>query len=418
MAKSEKVLQALRMLQEEGREDLLHEGALGLEGAGIKRPRRASSEGVAPAVIACSPPVKGKKCRQKSVMGRKYAQAAVSDVEAEVFKLQDLPGVSGVRRGASRLARWAGASLQQRVASRGRGAADKGAVAPLRRMGTEAGLFVHAPASSRKAGRALQQAPLSSRKKGKQGEGDLEESTQTGTFKMAARIGDRQEPIIINSDSDADDPLGTGGIKNDLTGLNLEEGGEANMFIQWVPRLVSPMLHKVQQWGLGNRTLVQTGLMDVSTQGECMLEEVTFEDVQLVEGLGSGQVSGVFRKAGSDYGVPGCGKLLALGGQEEHLSKAGQGRHAFISGHTVGVSTPLRHRQEVRVRPEAAHLTSGESLVSSQVRKRRTDDEPSTSQGASDFNWDVGFEETLDFDDDNERDMGEGWFSGSRWARK
>ncbi|KAJ1190525.1 hypothetical protein NDU88_007263 [Pleurodeles waltl] len=213
MAKSEKVLQALRMLQEEGREDLLHESALGLEGEGIKRPQRVSSEGVAAAVIACSPPVSGKKCRQKSVMGRKYAQAAVLDVAAEDFQLQDLPGVSGVRRGGSRLARHAGASLQQRVASRGRGAADKGAVASFRRMRAEAGSLAHAPASGRKADRALQLAPLSSQKRGKRGEGDLEESTLAGTFKMVARVGDRQEPIIINSDSDGDDPLGTGGTK-------------------------------------------------------------------------------------------------------------------------------------------------------------------------------------------------------------
>ncbi|KAJ1096428.1 hypothetical protein NDU88_001570 [Pleurodeles waltl] len=172
MAKSEKVMQVLRMLQEEGREDLLNESALVLEGEGIKRPRRASSEGVAAAVIACSPPVSGRKCRQKSVMGRKYAQAAVQDVEAEVFQCQGLPSVSGVRRGGSRLAKRAGASLRQRVASRGRGAADKGVVAPLRRMGAEAGPFAHAPASVKKAGRALQQAPLSSRKRGKRGEGE------------------------------------------------------------------------------------------------------------------------------------------------------------------------------------------------------------------------------------------------------
>ncbi|KAJ1209599.1 hypothetical protein NDU88_004973 [Pleurodeles waltl] len=166
------------------------------------------------------------------------------------------------------------------------------------------------------------------------------------------------------------------------------------------------MLHKVQQWGVENMTLVQTGLMEVGTQGECMLDEVTLEEVQLVEGLGSGQVSGVFRKTGSDYGVPGCGKALALGGQEEHVSKAGQGRPAFISGHTVGVSTPLRHQQEETVRPGAAHPRSGESLALSQVWKSGMDDEPSTSQCASGFNWDVGFEETLDFDDDNERGMG------------
>ncbi|KAJ1130093.1 hypothetical protein NDU88_008449 [Pleurodeles waltl] len=151
MANSEKVLQALRMLQEEGREDLLQEGVLGKEGVGVKRPRRASSEGVAAAVIACSPPVTGKKCQQKSNMGRRYAQAVAVNEEAEVFVNQGLPVSGGVRWGGSRLARRTGASLRQRVASRGRGAAERGAVAPCSRVGAEAQWFAHAPAMRKKA---------------------------------------------------------------------------------------------------------------------------------------------------------------------------------------------------------------------------------------------------------------------------
>ncbi|KAJ1190744.1 hypothetical protein NDU88_000066 [Pleurodeles waltl] len=256
-------------------------------------------------------------------------------------------------------------------------------------------------------GRGPEQAPLSSRNKGKQGEGDLEESTRAGSFKMAARFDVRQEPILILSDSDGDDPVGNGGIKNSVNKLNLEKGGESGMFVQWGPRLVSPMLHKVQQCGVENRTLVQTGLMEVRHKGECMLDEVTFEAVQLGDGISRGQVSGVFRNISGDYRVPGCGKALALGGKEEHLSKAEKGRPDFISGHTVGVGTPLRHLQEVRVRPGAAHPTSGETVTSSQVRKSQLNyDEPSTSQSADGFYWDMGFEETLDFDDDNEMDIG------------
>ncbi|KAJ1081685.1 hypothetical protein NDU88_001863 [Pleurodeles waltl] len=229
-------MQVLRMLQEEGREDLLKEIALAVEGEGIKQPRRASFKGVAAAVIACSPPVSGKKYKQKSVFGCKYAQAAVLDMEVEVGQGQDLPMVSSVRRGGSRLARRAGASLQQRVASRGIGAAVKGAVASLRHLGTEAGLFAHEPAVFEGVGRAQQQAPLSSRKRGKRGKEELEESTL-------------KEPIIIDSDSDGGDAIGKGDTIHLLNIRNFEEGGEANMFIQWVPRLVSPMLHKVQQWG-------------------------------------------------------------------------------------------------------------------------------------------------------------------------
>ncbi|KAJ1192494.1 hypothetical protein NDU88_001801 [Pleurodeles waltl] len=163
------------------------------------------------------------------------------------------------------------------------------------------------------------------------------------------------------------------------------------------------MLHKVQQWGVENRTLVQTGLVEVSIKGESNLAEVAFEEVQLGDSDVRGQVSGVFGNISSELGVPECGKALASGRQEEQLLEAGQGRPAFISGHTVGVSTPLRHLQEERVRPKAAHPTSGESVTSSQVRRRHMNyDEPSTSLSAGGFNWDLGFEETLEFDEDNE----------------
>ncbi|KAJ1198595.1 hypothetical protein NDU88_002434 [Pleurodeles waltl] len=69
----------------------------------------------------------------------------------------------------------------------------------------------------KKAGRVAEQAPLSSQNKGKRGEGVLEESTRAGTIKMAACIGDRQETILILSDSEGDDPVGIRGIKSSVT---------------------------------------------------------------------------------------------------------------------------------------------------------------------------------------------------------
>ncbi|KAJ1150399.1 hypothetical protein NDU88_003192 [Pleurodeles waltl] len=51
MDNSEKVIQALSILQEEGREDLLQEGVLQQSWVGLKRPKSASSEGMVAAVI-------------------------------------------------------------------------------------------------------------------------------------------------------------------------------------------------------------------------------------------------------------------------------------------------------------------------------------------------------------------------------
>ncbi|KAJ1164248.1 hypothetical protein NDU88_004693 [Pleurodeles waltl] len=152
MVTSVRVLEALKVLQEEGREDLLQQGVLDQEGMGLKRPRRASSEGVAAAVIACSSPVSGKKYKPKSVMGRRFAQAVAEGEGVEGFSLAGLPsGCPGAIRGGSRLVRRAGASLRQHVASRGRGSADHCEVAAVGRVEAEARVTAHALTSKKKA---------------------------------------------------------------------------------------------------------------------------------------------------------------------------------------------------------------------------------------------------------------------------
>ncbi|KAJ1097294.1 hypothetical protein NDU88_002419 [Pleurodeles waltl] len=91
MVTSVRVLETLRVLQEEGREDLLQQGVLDQEGMGLKRPRRVSSEGVTAAVMACSSPVSGKKIKQKSIVGRRYAQSGADCEVVEGFDLAGLP---------------------------------------------------------------------------------------------------------------------------------------------------------------------------------------------------------------------------------------------------------------------------------------------------------------------------------------
>ncbi|KAJ1106714.1 hypothetical protein NDU88_004114 [Pleurodeles waltl] len=144
------VIEALKVLQEEGREDLLQQGMLEQEWVGLKRPKRASSEGVAAAVMACSSPLSSsKKFKQKSVMGRKYTESGGDFALEKCLAGSDSPWrIVGARRGGTRFVRRAGASIRQRVASRGRGAAELCAVAAVGRMGAEA--RVHAPVSLKK----------------------------------------------------------------------------------------------------------------------------------------------------------------------------------------------------------------------------------------------------------------------------
>ncbi|KAJ1178097.1 hypothetical protein NDU88_003345 [Pleurodeles waltl] len=152
------------------------------------------------------------------------------------------------------------------------------------------------------------------------------------------------------------------------------------------------MKHKVLHWDVENSTLFQAGqLVGVMDKGEIMVEGIAVEEAEFGDNGGRAQVSVHFWSPSCVQGVPGCGNALALSGHEEHMIRAGHGRPAFAPGHTVGVSTHLRHREEERVRTRAAHPTSEEAPSSSRVFKRCIAyDEPSTSQSASGLTQDIG----------------------------
>ncbi|KAJ1156759.1 hypothetical protein NDU88_009476 [Pleurodeles waltl] len=122
-----KVVQALKVLQEAGREDLIKDGVLEQAWVGLKRPKRSSAERVSAAVFACkSPeasPKRFKKCKTKSISGSEVSVSPEREcAEVEELQLVDLPGVASVRGSGARFPRRSGASLRQRVAASGRGA--------------------------------------------------------------------------------------------------------------------------------------------------------------------------------------------------------------------------------------------------------------------------------------------------------
>ncbi|KAJ1108461.1 hypothetical protein NDU88_005837 [Pleurodeles waltl] len=332
---------------------------------GLKRPKRASSEGVAAAVMACSSPLIPKKFRQKSVMGRRYSESGGDGVVVQGCYAADSPSVFvGARRGSTRLARCTGALIRQRVVSQGRGAADVSAVAAVDRLGVEAS--AHAPASKKKAARLHKQAPLPLENIRNRGDGVSEERPLEEGGKMAARIRDRQETILILSDSDEDGSLGK------FKGALSVSGFEA-----------SP---------------------SSADRGEIRLKGIAFGEAEVSDNGGRAQVSLDFWSPSCANGVPGCGNSHALSGHEEHRERVEHVRPAFAPGHTVGVSTPLGQREEERVRPGAALPTSGDVPSSTHLSKRCVVyDELSASRSAGGLTQDIGAgEEFLDFEEVNE----------------
>ncbi|KAJ1130707.1 hypothetical protein NDU88_009057 [Pleurodeles waltl] len=134
-----KVVQALKVLQDEGREDLIKEGVLEEAWVRLRRPKRLSAEGVTAAVIACTSPERmSKKFKSKSVMCRKMTRSPgkVSEVVEDVSG--GLPPVRLQRRDGGRFSRRSGTSLTQRVAAGGRGSGSSSAVSVGSRMGEQA----------------------------------------------------------------------------------------------------------------------------------------------------------------------------------------------------------------------------------------------------------------------------------------
>ncbi|KAJ1207937.1 hypothetical protein NDU88_003327 [Pleurodeles waltl] len=134
-----KVVQALKVLQDEGREDLIKDGVLEEAWVGLRRPKRVSAEGVSAAVAACTSPQKVfKKFKTKSALGRKVSCSPKSAGGA-VDDVSGLRLISGVRRrGVSRFSRRQGASLARRVAAGGRRSGPMNALSVSDRMGAQA----------------------------------------------------------------------------------------------------------------------------------------------------------------------------------------------------------------------------------------------------------------------------------------
>ncbi|KAJ1176409.1 hypothetical protein NDU88_001690 [Pleurodeles waltl] len=197
MDNNSRVLQALNMLQEECREDLLLEGVLEQSWVSLKRPKRALSEGVAAAGLACALlQHKSKKFEQKSSRGRKVSTSLECKV---VDMIQHDTGLSVTvtvaRRGGVRFTQRSGASLHQRVPGTGRGMAFHGAVAAQGHLGA-GDIYAHAFCKQRVTRGRAKQALLHSESNLERGEAQLEARTS----KMAPPTDFNWNAIIIVPD--------------------------------------------------------------------------------------------------------------------------------------------------------------------------------------------------------------------------
>ncbi|KAJ1088395.1 hypothetical protein NDU88_001552 [Pleurodeles waltl] len=392
-----KVVEVLRILQQEGMEDLIREGVLEQAWVGLRRPKRSSAEGESAAILACASPdgspKKGKKFRVKSIAGRKLSASPERRLLGNQLRV-DLPGDRAVRRGGIKVPRWSGASFRQRVAAIGRGFPQVAAVRVSEQIVAhdeiQSGrLSVGAHARRRKrAGKSrAQHAQLALESEGST-LSPLKERALGGAANMAApsgfssvadfnkdshltvggEVGDGlmcdEVIVVIDSDEELEkgnEFYGEGCSKSLPASVSLSvQGGRS---FQWIPRQVSPMVHRVQEWEVSNQLVLRFG------------EQVEFLDEQstVIKGTicganmddstsGLAQVRLDFWQQGERAYPPGCKDAHVSGGHESAVAGQRLGRSAAFQ-RPVEVWAPLGHRVEERAQPGAARLTSREVAV-------------------------------------------------------
>ncbi|KAJ1120288.1 hypothetical protein NDU88_008462 [Pleurodeles waltl] len=425
-----KVVQALKTLRDEGREDLIREGVLEEAWVGLKRPRRLSAQGVSAVVAACSSPSgKAKKFKTKSAEGRKVARSPVQPQEVLLPALGPDEASGSRRRDAGRLLRRSGVSLARRVAAGGRGVGRVGAMAVGGRQGARLASARHA--GQQRGGWGRKQAQLPRENAAEREAAILKERTLGATNKMAApsekfsfmgsRLkkgqavdtrffeegGEREEEVIVISDEE------------------LEGQGS----LGYIPEAMGLLEESVVEMGIGAAGLRETGfgkewsmesyganvsdsnVLEVSEQLVCAdLEGAMTRDLgssQAGRTTGRGEVSVLANRwqPGLQDFSAGCDAPRFLGRLSEMAVHQDAGRHAGGQSLPVKARALLVHRKEGRVNSGAVYPTAREAgarcLLGHSAGSVLDDEQPSTSWGAG-ASFARPEETLLDYEEDDE----------------
>ncbi|KAJ1115438.1 hypothetical protein NDU88_003662 [Pleurodeles waltl] len=212
---------------------------------------------------------------------------------------------------------------------------------------------------------------------------------------MAAHVLIEEDEVVVISHEEEGELRCQEGVGDQLFGVFVGNGSEGvGRVRQGVPRVFSPMLHKVQSWHFDNEVFKlgeQVGIVD--TSGRVLSGKVWGE----TSGSGSRDraiVQPDFLQANFGEGPSGCDTPPASGGQGVKAVYRPSGRMVGDRSTPVKVRAPSAHRPEGRARSGAVRLTSRDAV-------RVRDAQPSTSQGAGD-GWDDWCDDLLDYDEDLE----------------
>ncbi|KAJ1161360.1 hypothetical protein NDU88_001847 [Pleurodeles waltl] len=222
---------------------------------------------------------------------------------------------------------------------------------------------------------------------------------------MAAPVSNIEDEVVVISDGDEEVRVSKGsGLVKGTKGNVGSDRQRAGRFMQWIPRVVSPMLHWVQSWEVGNQAVFrleeQIKLVDRSG---AMLKGTVCGEVSSTGAMGRAYVSLDFWQSDNGEGSSGCDTSHASSGHGVQASHQQLVRLAGKQRLPVKVRAPSEHRPEGRVQPGAVYPTSRETSgvepFGPQIDSENA--RPSTSQGAG-VGWMCMEEDVLDYEDDVE----------------
>ncbi|KAJ1174630.1 hypothetical protein NDU88_006450 [Pleurodeles waltl] len=167
----------------------------------------------------------------------------------------------------------------------------------------------------------------------------LEESSLGGARKMAAPLSHVGDTVVISSEDEVEEQGDQSSVdcrgKGNLDGVFIYKEGK---IILWVPRVVSPMLHKVHAWEVDNQAVFKVG------------EQVEFVDSSglVLRGTVCGKASGDGKagrvqvmfdllQSGQGEGLAGFDSPHVFGGHGDHAVHQQFGRLAGVQSLLVKV---------------------------------------------------------------------------------
>ncbi|KAJ1191159.1 hypothetical protein NDU88_000475 [Pleurodeles waltl] len=196
-------------------------------------------------------------------------------------------------------------------------------------------------------------------------EADFGKKDLGGAHKRVAPFEFSQDVVVIDSEGESEERMvlvsEAGGRGRALPNFFISRDGRR---ILWVPRTVSPMLRKVQEWEVDTQSDFKAGEQVEFVDSNGVVLRGTICDETREDGRACMvQVRLDFWQPGQGVYQSGCDTPHVSGRHEDYMANLRFRRPSGVQQLSVRVGAPLGHWDEVRAKPGAVRLTPRDAAV-------------------------------------------------------